>query len=153
LGEKGLGRLSIHKLGRNIRLITRVSAGDELVLEINWDLLERASELSAAPIKLIRREPETFKGRRHGTRLEVSMLREDWTGGDVRRLHRSVNSLCSPFDAPDDFKVTLEVPGHESWLKDLFDSDDAGKCATYKISGSFEGGSGTFDYEFIPPPG
>ena len=32
LGEKGLGRLSVHKLGRFIRLITRAKGEDEFVL-------------------------------------------------------------------------------------------------------------------------
>jgi hypothetical protein len=39
LGEKGLGRLSIHKLGRNIRLITRRRRNEEFVLDFNWDKL------------------------------------------------------------------------------------------------------------------
>src|SRR5262249_9310853 len=42
LGEKGLGRLSVHKLGRFIRLITRVRGGQEMVLEFDWDILESA---------------------------------------------------------------------------------------------------------------
>jgi signal transduction histidine kinase len=153
LGEKGLGRLSIHKLGRKIEMVTRISGGDELALEINWDLMERAASLASAPIELKSREPKTFPGKKHGTRLVVSLLREEWSRGEVRRLHRSVNSLCSPFKAPDDFAVSLAVPGHQDWLKDLFTSDKASECATYRVSGSFLGRSGVFDYEFIPPPG
>ncbi len=34
LGEKGLGRLSAHKLGHSIRLITRRRGGEELVLDL-----------------------------------------------------------------------------------------------------------------------
>jgi HSP90 family molecular chaperone len=84
LGEKGLGRLSIHKLGRVIQMVTRVKGGDELVFTINWDLLEQASSLDTAPIKLTKREPITFPGSKHGTRLDVSNLREVWSRGDVR---------------------------------------------------------------------
>jgi signal transduction histidine kinase len=153
LGEKGLGRLSIHKLGRTIKMVTRVKGGDELVFDINWDQLEEASSLETAPIALKKREPETFPGSKHGTRLEVTRLREMWSRGDVRKLHRSVNSLTSPFDAPGDFTVSLAVPGHEEWLKDLFTADEASKCALYRITGSFSGDAATFDYEFTPPPG
>jgi hypothetical protein len=42
LGEKGLGRLSIHKLGRTIRMVTHVRGGEELVLQFDWDKLESA---------------------------------------------------------------------------------------------------------------
>jgi len=45
LGEKGLGRLSIHKLGHFIQLVTRVKGGDELVMEFDWDKLENANSL------------------------------------------------------------------------------------------------------------
>jgi len=153
LGEKGLGRLSIHKLGRFIRLITRVKDGDELVIEFDLDIIEKASNLAAAPVVLKTRAPATFPGSKHGTRLEVERLREIWTRGEVRKLHRAVNSLCSPFDAPDNFEVRLSVPGNEKWLEGLFTSEAASKCALYRVEGVFDGENGTFDYEFIPPPG
>lgn len=153
LGEKGLGRLSIHKLGHFIQLITRVKGGDELVMKFDWDLLESANSLDEAVVKLTRRTPITFPSNKHGTRLEVSKLRETWTRGELRRLHRAVNSLCSPYKGPVDFKVTLSAPGNERWLEDMFTSENAYHCALYHIHGSFEGGSGYFEYEFTPPPG
>lgn len=153
LGEKGLGRLSIHKLGHFIQMITRVSGGQELVMEFDWDLLERANNLDEAVVKLKRRDPITFPGNKHGTRLEVSRLRESWTRGELRRLHRAVNSLCSPFKGPIDFKVTLSAPGNETWLEGMFTSEDAYKCAPYHVRGSLDGGAGRFEYKFTPPPG
>src|ERR1043165_3856496 len=45
LGEKGLGRLSAHKLGHFIRLITRVKGGEELLVEFDWDRLESSEDL------------------------------------------------------------------------------------------------------------
>ncbi|MFN0303573.1 MAG: ATP-binding protein [Burkholderiales bacterium] len=151
LGEKGLGRLSVHKLGRFIRLITRVKGGEELIVEFDWDRLENAEDLGKANVKLERREPETFPSAKHGTRLEVSHLRETWARGEVRRLHRAVNGLCSPFKGPDDFKITLSAPGCEAWLEGMFTSEQANECAVYRINGSFDGFAARFDYEFRPP--
>ncbi|MBV9656736.1 MAG: sensor histidine kinase [Verrucomicrobia bacterium] len=151
LGEKGLGRLSVHKLGRFIRLITRVRGGDELVVEFDWERLENAEDLRHANVKLERREPEVFPGSKHGTKLEVSHLRETWARGEVRRLHRAVNSLCSPFKGPTDFDVKLSTPGCERWLENMFTSDQANECAIYWIKGWFEGKEAQFDYEFRPP--
>jgi hypothetical protein len=124
LGEKGLGRLSIHKLGRFIRLITRVSGGEELVMEFDWDQLESSRDLNSAAVKLQRRVPITFPGNKHGTRLEVTKLRETWSRGELRRLHRAVNSLCSPFEGPSDFKVRFSAPDREDWLKKTRDIHD-----------------------------
>ncbi|MET4385642.1 signal transduction histidine kinase [Bradyrhizobium sp. F1.4.3] len=153
LGEKGLGRLSAHKLGHSIRLITRRRGGEELVLDFNWDAIESAADLESAGVELEVREPETFKGNNHGTRFEITRLRETWTRGQARRLYRAVNSLCSPFRGPEDFEVLLSVPGHEDWLQNLFSAEDANKCALYHVRGAFEGATGTFDYTFTPPPG
>jgi len=153
LGEKGLGRLSVHKLGRFIRLITRVKGGDELVIEFDWDRLENATDLNKAFVKLQQRKPETFPGKQHGTKLEVSKLRETWARGEVRRLHRAVNSLCSPFKGPSDFEVMLETPGRESWLEGLLGPEDVNHCALYHIRGSFKDALARFDYTFTPPPG
>jgi signal transduction histidine kinase len=153
LGEKGLGRLSAHKLGRSIRLITRRRGDEELVLDFNWDRIESADDLESAGIDLEIRQPETFKGNQHGTCFEITRLREPWNRGQARRLHRAVNSLCSPFKGPEDFEVMLSIPDHEEWLKNLFTAEDANKCALYHVRGSFEAKSGTFDYTFTPPPG
>jgi hypothetical protein len=62
LGEKGLGRLSIHKLGRFIRLITRVRGGRELVLEFDWDVLESAAELEHAGVNYATAHQKPFPG-------------------------------------------------------------------------------------------
>ena len=154
LGEKGLGRLSVHKLGKFIRLITRVKGGVELVVEFDWDRLENSEDLNQASVKLQKREPETFPGTKHGTKLEVTKLRESWARGELRRLHRAVNSLCSPFKGPTDFEVTLSAPGCERWLEGMFTSDAANDCALYHISkGWIEGDTASFDYKFTPPRG
>lgn len=151
LGEKGLGRLSIHKLGRSIQLVTRVRGGDELVMNIDWDKIEAASELDEASIVLEKRKPRTFPGTKHGTMFEVTRLRETWTRGSLRRLYRSVNSLCSPFQGPSDFEVALSAPGKNDWLAGMFTAEDANDCAIYHVRGSFDGPAASFDYEFTPP--
>ncbi|MBR0841326.1 ATP-binding protein [Bradyrhizobium liaoningense] len=153
LGEKGLGRLSAHKLGRSIRLITRRRGGNELVLDFDWDKIESAEDLESAGIELEVRDPETFTGNGHGTCFEITRLRETWNRGQARRLHRAVNSLCSPFKGPEDFEVMLSIPEHAEWLENLFSADKANSCALYHVRGSFEGTTGRFDYTFTPPPG
>lgn len=152
LGEKGLGRLSAHKLGRFIRLITRVRGGVELVLDFDWDRLENAPDLNQASVSLQKREPETFPGSKHGTRLEVTKLREPWARGELRRLYRAVNSLCSPFKSPTDFEVKLSTPGYEHWLDGLLTADEVNECALYYVRGHFSGNSAHFKYQFTPPP-
>ncbi|MGH8021833.1 MAG: ATP-binding protein [Opitutaceae bacterium] len=146
LGEKGLGRLSVHKLGRFVRLITRTKSGAEFVIEFDWDRLESAEDLARAAVRLTAREPEVFKGKQHGTQLEVSRLRETWARGELRRLHRAVNSLCSPFKGPNDFDVSLSAPGREDWLEGLFTATQARHCALYHDLSPHAIGKVEFDF-------
>jgi signal transduction histidine kinase len=108
--------------------------------------------LESAGIDLEVRTPETFTGNRHGTCFEITRLREAWNRGQARRLHRAVNSLCSPFKGPEDFEVMLSIPDHEEWLEKMFSAEKANSCALYHVRGSFEGKTGRFDYTFTPPP-
>jgi signal transduction histidine kinase len=153
LGEKGLGRLSVHKLGHRTRLVTRKKRGAELLVQFDWDKLEAAEDLDAASVSITEREPRRFRGNQHGTRLVVTKLRESWSRGALRHLHRAVNSLCSPFRGPTDFKVSLSAPQNEEWLKSLFTARQARQCALYHVRGWFEGAEATYDYKFTPPPG
>lgn len=153
LGEKGLGRFSIHKLGHEIRMVTRTEGGPEYVLEIKWDTIESSEDLRQSPVRLVTRVPEVFTGKNHGTRMEIWNLREVWERGSIRRLHRAVNSLCSPFKAPDDFQVELKVPGNEGLLEGLLRSEDIPLLALYHVEGTFENGELEFKYKFTPPEG
>jgi signal transduction histidine kinase len=153
LGEKGLGRFSIHKLGHQIRMTTRTQGEEEHVLEIKWDDIENSADLRKSPVRLVTRKPEVFKGARHGTRMEIWDLREEWERGSVRRLHRAVNSLCSPFNAPDDFQVELKVPKNENLLDGLLRSQDVPAKALYHVKGFFVDGEVQFKYWFTPPLG
>lgn len=152
LGEKGLGRLSVHKLGRAIQLVSRKEGGAELVLEFDWDEIEHSASLDIATIKLYAREPDSFPRDEHGTEIKVTRLREVWARGDLRKLQRAVSGLCSPFESPSEFSVTLNAPGHEQWLEGLLDPNEVRESALYRVSGKFEGRKAAFDYTFMPPP-
>jgi hypothetical protein len=120
-------------------------------MDFYWDAIESADDLDEAFVALEKRKPQIFTGKKHGTLFEVTDLREIWSRGELRRLYRSVNSLCSPFQGPTDFEVTLSAPGKEEWLKGMFSAEDANKCAVYHVRGAFEGTSAFFDYDFTPP--
>lgn len=154
LGEKGLGRFAVHKLGNVISLVTRSRDSDECVVEINWNELIRKPYLDQAPVRIRVRTPEIFKGRRTGTRIEIRELRTtDWTRGEVRRLHSQITSICSPFQEPSGFRAVLEVKGQESWIADLPDVMEILNRAIWKFSFRLEDGKFAWNYEFRQVPG
>lgn len=153
LGEKGIGRFAAHKLGDKIELITRKANNPEIVVKFKWESFskEEYRYLDDVPITIEEREPVVFKGKQHGTQITISKLRKDWKRGEIRELHRALNSLCSPFDKPESFHVNFFVLGKEEWLEDLFTWEDAQAAALWKFRCKLSGSKITeFKYEFTP---
>lgn len=121
LGEKGLGRFAVHKLGERIILASRREGLDyESVVEIDWTTLATKNFLSDATVEILQQEPEYFPGDKYGTAILITNLRDkSWSRGEVRRTFRQVTSICSPFSGPKDFKVEFKVPGRESDLNGI----------------------------------
>lgn len=155
LGEKGLGRFAVHKLGNYIRLTTRARDANECVVEIDWNELIEKPFLDEAPVRIGFRKPEVFTGGATGTRIDVGELRPPvWSRREVRRLHNQITSICSPFEEPGRFRATLEVPGYEHWISDLPDFAALVDRASWKFSFRLDD-EGRFDwrYEFRKVPG
>ncbi len=155
LGEKGLGRFAVHKLGNRIRLITRARDSNECVVDIDWNELIRMPFLDEALVTVQVRQPEVFTGEQTGTRIEVSELRPpEWSRGEVRQLYKQIASICSPFEDNDDFRAVFEVPGKEDWVKDLPDFTEILARAMWKFCFSVDNkGRLDFTYKFRPAAG
>lgn len=153
LGEKGVGRFAVHKLGDRIELITRAKTRRECVVTIDWDSLIEVEFLSDAKVTIIARKPEIFTGSKTGTKLIISRLRErKWSRGDVRRLSRQVTSISSPFSQKasrsDIFKVDLVVPDHPEWVAGIPDVKTLINRAPWHYKFSFIKGVFEWSYEF-----
>lgn len=110
LGEKGIGRLGVHKLGYNIKLITRMEKTKEISIDIDWRKLESISKISDFEIDFQENEkPLFFKRNKHGTRLEITSLKSEWDNKKIRDIYRNLIALNSPFDDNNDnFSVTVK---------------------------------------------
>ena len=154
LGEKGLGRFAVHKLGNRITLVTRARDSDECVVKIDWNELIAQPYLDEAPVTIRVRRPRVFDGEKTGTRIEIRQLRTtDWSRGEVRRLHNQITSICSPFEEPSGFQATLRVPGCEHWIEDLPDVSEILDRAIWKFSFRIDSGWFDWTYEFCQVPG
>lgn len=155
LGEKGVGRLAVHKLGNDLVINTRASGSPEYKIVINWDaLIEKADYIEDTKVSMQELDkPEFFDGEDTGTRIEVKNLNnKNWTRRDIRRLKRLLTSLVSPFDESSGFSVNLEVPGREKEISDVLDVEDVINLAIWKYTFSIdEDGKFSYHYEFTPP--
>ncbi|NJZ81593.1 hypothetical protein GO283_01614 [Ralstonia solanacearum] len=150
LGEKGLGRFAVHKLGDCIELVTRAQGQPECVVNIDWSTLIEKQFLSDAVVNVRTRKPEVFIGSKTGTRLTINKLREAaWTRGEVRRLLRQITSIASPFtDRSDRFETELKVPDHPDWVSGVPDVNILLERAPWHFKFSFEEGVFEWEYEF-----
>lgn len=153
LGEKGVGRFAVHKLGDRIRLTTRAADRLECVVEFDWDQLLAQHYLSEAEVTIVERAPKVF-AESTGTLIEIGRLRgSEWTRGEIRDLYRQVTSIASPFgDRGDDFRVEMAVPAHPDWL-DLPSVDQLLGMAPYTFDFDFDGERLRYRYEFRGIPG
>ena len=155
IGEKGLGRFAVHKLGSKITLVTRVAGANECVVEIDWDSLVGHRFLDEALVTIRTRAPYTFAGRATGTSITISGLRTMWKKGDIRHLARQLTSICSPFrkHTVSGFRADLEVPGHESTIADIPDVSTILDMAIWTFDFTFDNGDFEWIYEFRGVPG
>jgi signal transduction histidine kinase len=151
LGEKGLGRFAVHKLGDQITLVTRARGADiENVVFIDWSKLLDGRFLEELKVEVNSRTPVEFKGDEHGTLITIEQLRQkNWTRGDLRRLYRQVTSICSPFEAPKEFQVILALPDREGDLAGLPSVQDILKHAFWHYTFKVDETGFTWTYRFI----
>lgn len=150
MGEKGIGRFGVHKLGSKITLITRMQGRKEVVVKIDWTSFEKFDYLEQVPITVIEREPEYFTGQQKGTYIEITELKNVWTRGKLRDVYRSIMSLQSPFESIQSFNVVFET-NHKEWLEGLLTVDRIKNDALFFADVSIEGNEITeLKYEFKP---
>ena len=148
LGEKGIGRFGVHRLGRRIELISRMDNKKECVLRIDWDKINDSKYIEDIPIILEERDPKIFKDST-GTKIEISKLRNNWTRGTLRDVARAINTLNSPFESEESFSVSFNTDN--DWLNGLLTYDDIKDKNLYRFNLKINGNKITdFSYDFIP---
>lgn len=159
LGEKGVGRFAVHKLGQVIELTTKTKESREVFLRIDWAILDNCKYIEDAEIEIEEREaPQVFKGESTGTQIIIKKLNSSLSRGDVRSLYRNIQSIKSPFEFETyrldnevpTFDVSLSVPGHDEWTTDLFDLKAIIEQSLFRFSFLFAGDTWSWDYKFEP---
>ncbi|NQS88775.1 ATP-binding protein, partial [Patescibacteria group bacterium] len=151
IGEKGIGRFGAHKLGYQIHLVSKMSGKKEVSIKIDWKEFEKDDFLNKIEIPFTERKtPHHFTNGKTGTRIVIKELRNAWTRGTIRELYRAVNSLSSPFDSLDSFKVYFRIDNQE-WLAGLLSFKDIKKYALYYGEATIKNNKiELLNYEFRP---
>lgn len=110
LGEKGVGRLGVHRLGAKIKVVSKAKDNEEVVFQLDWKALEEKANLSDIEPILIEENatPQQFKGGSTGTKLTVQHLKETFKKKDFSILHNDLLKLLSPFNRNDKQQFRIE---------------------------------------------
>jgi anti-sigma regulatory factor (Ser/Thr protein kinase) len=152
IGEKGIGRFGVHKLGNVIEMTTKSKNSKEVYVKIDWTIFENYKYLEDVPITIIARDnPILFKNGKTGTNILISHLRKKWERGIAREVKRSITALASPFEQNDSFKPSFGILDKPGWFEGLLNWEDVKDYSLFRFKVTLEGDSITsFKYDFTP---
>ena len=104
-GEKGLGRLSVARLGQRLYMLTKAPQDPCWEVRVNWSDIAEGDDLSKS-FATCRKYPDTppFPS---GTRLRIYGLAGQWDESRIADLEENLGRLISPFSAFGDFNIFL----------------------------------------------
>ncbi len=152
IGEKGIGRFGVHKLGNIIEMTTKAKDSNEVFVKIDWTDFNSYKYLEQVPIKIIERStPIHFTNNKTGTSIVIRKLRKNWERGTSREVKRSITSLASPFENNDSFKPSFEILDKPGWFEGLLRWEDIKDYALFKFKVTVQDNIiSEFEYKFTP---
>jgi len=162
IGEKGIGRFGVHKLGKQIELISRKKDCKEVVVEIDWEKFEDHKYLEDAPVIAFERKAKFFKGEETGTHISIKRINESWTRGKLREAFRAINSVSVPSSYDIDKNTNAILTNNTSfraeistnlpeWIYDIPRWDDIIQFSLFYFDVEiFNNHIIKFDYKFRP---
>jgi signal transduction histidine kinase len=103
VGEKGIGRFAVDKLGERVEIKTKeIDSNEWLCVKINWDEYEQTSKSSEKQLSLFTEVENQYHyengdKQEHGTIITITQISETWTENDIERLNKELSKLVSPF--------------------------------------------------------
>ncbi len=152
IGEKGIGRLGSHKLGKVIELFSKEENKKEVHFKIDWGIMENAQSISdLSPIEVVENDtPIVFK-EHTGTKIIISSLRDAWEESDMQQLAENLHGLMHPSHIKGNFKVYFYYDGipHEEILREELDFMKKNTLYYFKVTFNHEQVT-DFVYKFTP---
>lgn len=116
VGEKGIGRFAVDKLGDKVNIITKQDGEDKwLDVEIDWQAYFNSSSKEQLNLFTDIENHYKFKSaedvKLHGTTLLITNVREVWVIDDIQRFIAEVARLISPFaNSSNPFRIRVVAP-------------------------------------------
>lgn len=172
LGDKGLGRLGVQRLGWVVELVTAKTrvivcpsengeppktrdepVGEVYHIGIDWNDFWRFDALSKVPVQT---ERLSRSAQRRGTRVIVSELRDPsvWSKQAISNLQRKLSQVIFPFGKVRPFRVYATVNGEDLDLLEISDRlrDAAHSRFTFRYAEGILSVEGSYKLTAFRPP-
>ncbi|MDR1898075.1 MAG: ATP-binding protein [Prevotellaceae bacterium] len=139
LGEKGIGRLGVHKLGNKITLVSKSNKIDEttkqtskeVILKIDWTKLDSAQKINDFVVEVSTNEiSQYFTENGTGTKIIIEGLKTKWDRRQIREVYRNLTSLNSPFSGVND-SFNVKITSNSDLFSGLPTFDDIRESGLY----------------------
>ena len=148
VGEKGIGRFAVDKLGDKVNIVTKKEEDDRwLNVEIDWNsYFNEVSPDEREHIRLFTdiENKYDYLDRNEGsgvsgTKLIVSSVREFWSKDDISRFYKEANKIVSPYTLLNPpFKIYITAREYD-WVEKPVEPDKI-DFATEEAEITYRGG-------------
>lgn len=150
LGEKGIGRLGVHKLGNDIQLYSKAINQQEVFVHIDWTKLSTSNEIDDFQIDYGYSEAPRFLSDENGTIIIIRNIKGEWNRRKLRSVYRDLTTLNSPFNNNNDSFI-VNVSSNNNVFSGLPNMEAIMNAGLYYGHCTIEGNRIThFNYEFKP---
>ena len=112
VGAKGLGRLSVARLGRSLVMTTQALDSQCWEVTVDWSALAAKDDLTESTV-ICKEYAEKSPFVESGTRLKILGLEGEWDEDNIDDLKENLARLISPFSEVEDFSIFLAAEGSE----------------------------------------
>ena len=149
-GEKGLGRLSVARLGDRLHMLTQGSGSICWEVAVNWTDISSGNDISTS-FANCREYPVDSPFTKSGTRLQIYGLKGKWDENRISDLEENLARLISPFSDFGDFNIFLCRPGESEIEEVRIEAPEFLSKPKYAIAGEVDKrGSIKCTYCFAP---
>ena len=106
VGAKGLGRLSVARLGNNLTMLTQAPHSPCWEVTVDWMDIASKDEMSESNVSCKEYSGES-PFTESGTKLQIFGLTEEWDQDRIDDLRENLARLLSPFSETKDFNIFL----------------------------------------------
>ena len=112
VGNKGLGRLSVARLGDRLEMLTQASDSPCWEVTADWPGISQVNDISQSSV-YCREHLGASPFIKSGTLIRILDLKEAWDESRIDELRQDLRRFISPFDTSERFSISLSGFGDE----------------------------------------